>query len=68
MYQAIIKLMDDDNLTEQQKAKLEQLLTKRQGELKQAIDEVNAALEMLKGPRKAKKATKKAAKKAPKGR
>jgi Spy/CpxP family protein refolding chaperone len=59
MYRAIIKLMDHQNLTDDQKAKLRKLLEGQRAELAKALSEVDDSLSQLKPGAKKRKAAKK---------
>jgi hypothetical protein len=59
MYRALVKLVDYNNLTEDQKAKLRKLLEGRRAELEKALGEVEDGLSQLKPAGKKRKAGKK---------
>lgn len=59
MYRALVKLVDYNNLTEDQKAKLRKLLEDRRAELEKALDEVDGGLSQLRPAAKKRKTGKK---------
>jgi hypothetical protein len=62
MYRAIVKLVDYDNLTAEQKAKLKKLLEARRHEILQALSEVEDGLSQLKPAGKKRKTKKRTSK------